>query len=272
MTDAQASTEDKRVRRDPESKVWNNWQGAVLLRDEIERYCKLQPPLIDPFDPDQLKPASYYLRLGAECHVSGKRYELSAKKPRLLIPPHELAMVSTFEKLNVPGFLIGRWNLRVMMVYEGLIWVGGAQVDPGYEGHLYCPLYNLSTRAVELQFKESIFAIDFVRTTRFQEGISELWKRKRADSLDAHDIHLLESAVAKDLRRIDEIDSRTKQSERTLLPTLAIVVAIVAIIAGLGLFGRFKGADCLSWTSIGVSGLAVVLAALALFFSKSKSR
>ena len=64
-------------------------------------------------------------------------------------------MVTTYEWLNVPGFLIGRWNLKVKKVYNGLVWVGSLQVDPGYQGFLSCPLYNLSSKPQVIQFKET---------------------------------------------------------------------------------------------------------------------
>lgn len=271
--EAQNSAEDKRLRRDPRDEVWEDWQGAVLLKNEIEYYVSLDPPLIKPFDSTLLKPASYYLCLGIECHVSGEEHNLSDKDPKLIIPPHEIAVVSTWEELSVPGFLIGRWNLRVKEVYEGLLWVGGAQVDPGYNGHLYCPLYNLSTREVELTYKEPLFAIDFVRTTRFVKGKSTLWERKREDSLGAHDTHRLHSATSEDLKKVDEIAdkvdkiaARTETAQRTVLGVLAIVVTAVTVIVMLGTFGRFEDINNVAWAAIGASGLAVGMAAFALFF------
>ena len=100
--------EDKRLRKDPRSEVWANWQGAVLLRDEIREYCKNDPKLIDPFVDDKklLKPASYHLRLGDRCRVNGEEYNLSKGNPVLRIPPHGIAIVRTLEKVNIPGFLI----------------------------------------------------------------------------------------------------------------------------------------------------------------------
>jgi deoxycytidine triphosphate deaminase len=263
----QDSAEDNRLIRDPRDEVWKNWQGAVLLRNEIEQYCSLDPPLIGSLDDDLLKPASYLLRLGEECRVSGKDHNLSDKNPKLVIPPHAIAVVSTFEELNIPGFLVGRWNLRVTEVYEGLLWVGGAQVDPGYEGHLYCPLYNLSTRPVELRFKDPLFAIDFVRTTRFVEGKSRLWERKRKDCLGAHDIHYLQSATSEELARVDAKASRIEQTQHFMVLALAVIVMAVTVVAMLGVFGQFEGSLCLNWVSIGVSGLAILMAFAALSFS-----
>jgi len=63
------------------------------------------------------------------------------------------------------------------MVYKGLVWVGSLQVDPGYRGYLFCPLYNLSDKEQELTYKEPLLTIDFVRTTLLDESKGcELWK------------------------------------------------------------------------------------------------
>ena len=268
--------EDTRLRRDPRDEAWENWQGAVLLKNEIKYYSSLDPPLIKPLDKKSLKPASYLLHLGKECQIGDEDLILSEKNPKLIIPPHGLAFVSTLEEINIPGFLIGRWNLRVTEVYEGLLWVGGAQVDPGYNGRLYCPLYNLSTKPAELRYKDALFAIDFVRTTRFVEGESGLWERKREDVLGAHNIHRLQSATSEDLKKVDEIAdkvdeiaARTETAQRTVLGVLAIVVTAVTVIAMVGALGRFEDVNNVAWAAIGISGAAVVMAFFALFKIKS---
>lgn len=267
------TTENKRLRRDPRDEVWKNWQGAVLLKDEIEYYASLDPPLIENFDKECLKPASYYLRLGSECRVGGKEHNLSDERPTLVIKPHDIAIVSTYEKVNIPGFLIGRWNQRVTSAYEGIVWVGGPQVDPGYSGRLYCPLYNLSNRNVELKFKDRVFMIDFVKTTRFIKGESPLWNRPvgKTDSLARHDTHNLESAIFGNFdtmdREVKDMRHEIRRFQQVTLPLLAIVIAAVTIIAMFGVFGRFEDADCLSWVSIGISGMAALFASFALILS-----
>ena len=154
---------------DNRPELWDNWPGAVLLSDEIEYYCDNDPPLISPFIEANLKPARYQLTLGNEARVGGKTVRIDKDNP-LVIPAHQVAIVRTHETLNIPRFLIGRWNLRVDMVYKGLLWVGALQVDPGWVGYLPCPLYNLSDEDVRIEYKETYVSIDFVRTTKFSEG------------------------------------------------------------------------------------------------------
>lgn len=211
----------EKLKMDPDPEVWKMWQGAVLLKDEIKRYCQEPIKLITPFedDPKFLKPSSYHLRLGNKYRVDGRDYELSDNNRILKIPPHGIAIVRTLEWVNVPGFLIGRWNLKVKLVYKGLIWVGSLQVDSGYQGFLFCPLYNLSNREQELVYKDPIFTIDFVRTTRFDESNGcELWHSKRPTyELGELDYQRLTSAPAEQFESMRSDMDKMRQEMRNEL-------------------------------------------------------
>ena len=127
------------LEEDPRSDIWKCWPGAVLLDDEIKYYANHPKyPLISPFCDENLKPARYLLTVGCEARVGGKTVRIDKDNP-LIIPPHQVAIVCTRETLNLPRFLIARWNLTVEMVYRGLLWVGALQVDPGWVGYLPCP-------------------------------------------------------------------------------------------------------------------------------------
>lgn len=263
---------------DPRSSIRAGWQGGVLLRNEIMFYAtQVTPPLIRPFEEHCLKPASYHLRLGRECRVNGQDRPLSDQNPKLMIPPHQLAVVSTLEQLNIPGFLVGRWNLKVRKVYEGLVWVGGPQVDPGYDGHLYCPLYNLSTRTVELTFKEPLFTIDFVRTTPYGERCA-MWERgDKPDSLGAYDVYRLESGPSQSLK---DVDDRIKQAEDTIkqvrekidtfqyviVTALAVLITAVTVLAAFGTSGSQLLPQPGTGVSLFLSGFAVFLSLMVALF------
>lgn len=100
-----------------------------------------------------------------------------SKDGEIRIPPFNVVVIKTGETINLPRFLIARWNVRVKWAYEGLLWVGGPQVDPGWVGHLFCPLYNLSDKEVVLRFGDAIALMDFVTTTPFRPGKSIPYKR-----------------------------------------------------------------------------------------------
>jgi deoxycytidine triphosphate deaminase len=151
---------------DPHSDV-----HGVLLSDEIAFYAE-NHQLISPFDRVNLKPAGYELTIGDEYFLSGEFLTLDSsadENNKIIIPPFEVAVIKTAEILCLPRYLIARWNIRVKYAYSGLLWVGGPQVDPGWVGHLFCPIYNLSDKPVTLRAGDPIALMDFVKTTPYNK-------------------------------------------------------------------------------------------------------
>ena len=270
--------------------------GAVLLSDQIRYYIeKYHPPLLQnpegkPLDFDELDrsldAASYKLRLGNEAHVGGKRVRISSRNP-LVIPAHQVAVVKTHEVVNIPRFLIARWNLRVKWVYEGLLWVGGPQVDPGWRGELYCPIYNLAEREVVIPYKERFFTMDFARTTPFSEQPSSTGYRPKAHkpgrdkSLQSHDIHRLRSAPFESLKRLASLDTRVNSFNNFTFLVLAVMIAAIGVIAtfggirssqssGGGDLGEATGNGLLVLTTVAlVFGFSALLISVIAMVSKS---
>ena len=235
--------------------------GAILLSDQIHYYiCNLTPPLLHnpkgkqittkELD-DCLDAASYKLRLGDEAHVGGEWVGVSADKP-LVISAHQVAVIKTHEEVNLPRFLIARWNLRVKWVYEGLLWTGGPQVDPGWQGHIYCPIYNLAERQIVIPHKERVFTMDFVLTTpppppedTTTEGYTKSGHTKqgckvsvhqgqREKTIQSHDVNRLRSAPFEQLRQLANLDARVNSFNTFTFLVLAVVVAAIGVIAALG--------------------------------------
>lgn len=251
--------------------------GSVLRKPDIQSFCdKRTPPLIDPLDQNCLREsASYELRLGSRYRIgeSDSAEWLTDSKKDLIIPSHGIAIVSTYEWLNIPGCLIARWNLMVRMVYRGLVWVGSLQVDPGYQGFLFCPIYNLSNQPQILIYKDPLFIIDFVLTTPAPDKYG-LWEprggRYSTFDFDRLDEQRIQSAPKQQFDEMDAVienmTSEIRRFQQVIFVVLAIIIAAVAVIANLGFFGRFEDADNLAWASIIASGIAVLMASFALFF------
>jgi deoxycytidine triphosphate deaminase len=146
------------------------YRTGVLLSDEIQFYVE-HHHLITPFDEANLKSAAYELTIGNEYFLTGDFHQLGRENKYIRIPPFAVAVLKTAEILSMPRFLIARWNIKVRHAYSGLLWVGGPQVDPGYVGHLFCPIYNLSDKEVTLCVGDQIAVIDFVKTTPFKSTL-----------------------------------------------------------------------------------------------------
>ncbi|MGD1081958.1 MAG: hypothetical protein ABR881_26875 [Candidatus Sulfotelmatobacter sp.] len=87
----------------------------------------------------------------------------------LTIEPFATSIVSTYEKVALPGNVVGRFNLRVQHAFEGLIVQMGTQVEPNYEGQLYALLHNISDRPKTLKFRDyetRPFTIEFSYTSQ----------------------------------------------------------------------------------------------------------
>jgi deoxycytidine triphosphate deaminase len=141
---------------------------GLLLSDRIKFY-RDKVNLIYPFDEKSLEPASYTLHAGGEYLIHdemGKRIS-GVLKPdeKVIIPPNGLIYIRFLEEVNIPHYMIARFNLRVKQVYRGLLLGTGPQVDPGFRGHLGCPLHNFTNEEKAIEFFEKLVTIDFEKTT-----------------------------------------------------------------------------------------------------------
>lgn len=260
-------------------------EQGVLLSDKIEQYCSTNLKLIHPFDPNSLRPAGYDLRVGFNYAIAKERRSLSLGE-KLTIGPYQVAVIQTLETLNLPDFLIGRWNIRVKLAYKGLLWVGGAQVDPGFRGKLSCPIYNLSTEPVDLKCGERLAMIDFVTTTAFaeQRSMPFQWWNSKSLVFQQYETDLC-SGVEDTLNQMrheaetargqlkTELTSNSAELQQRLTQTqiridsridtfLTLVFTVVAVLfAGLGIVAT-KGSDDPSFVSS-----PVWVAAVALYFA-----
>ena len=235
------------LEEDPRGQAPHHYLGAVLLADEIRFYSTSPdiPPaqrMVDPFEARRLRPASYQLTLGADIHVGGRKEFLDHSKP-FILDPHQVAVVTTREVLRIPRFLVARWSLRVHKIYEGLLWTGGPQVDPGWVGHLFCPIYNLSERDVELYCGDAFFSIDFLRTTpltdeykglRDEPEYEKMWFVPVMRTLSEHDSNRLHSApfeLLQDLSDLTRFRDFATAAFTLMVVVLGVMVAALGVVA-----------------------------------------
>ena len=204
---------------------------GVLLSDEIEFYCK-HYKLIDPYKPDNIMAASYELSVGLRYSVGGTPYTVRPGE-KVTIPRFEVAVIEILETVNMPDFLIGRWNIRTRWAYEGLVWVGGPQVNPGYRGLLMCPLWNLSNKDFQIDCGEAIAVMDFQTTTPVT-AISNrrpLWnKRTRYVFEDYKPEQLRSGLIEESVKRIKEVEAGIRNTETSFEQTRNRVDHVTALM------------------------------------------
>lgn len=230
---------------------------GVLLSDQIAYYARVHK-MIHPFSKTALRPAGYCLHVGDEFMIAGQRYVFKDQRlTDLTIQPYEVAIIKIQERVCIPQFLIGRWNIKVSLAYRGLMWVGGAQVDPGFKGNLYCPIYNLSDRPVRLRQGEELAVIDFVKATAFRpkdEYTVEFETEKHAyrDFYD-YDADQLESALIKHADDIEDVKTQARSVDTRMTWFTAIVISL------LGLFGMSRFVTASAVSSMELPNIALVI-------------
>jgi deoxycytidine triphosphate deaminase len=252
---------------------------GVLLSDEIAHYAK-EYRMIDPFNPESLGPARYELTVGNEYSRGGENKELYDEpgKNEIRIPPFEVVVIKTYERINLPRFIVARWNIRVKWAYEGLLWVGGPQVDPGWVGHLSCPIYNLSDKEVTVRLGEQIAVMDFVKTTPFKEGKSKEYQRppKRIIFDDYHAEKLKSALYTKVRKRIDNIEDKVDRFGSRLDTFIGIiVVAFTVLVAALAIFvSSGQGVyETLPWWTFLCVGFSIIALGMSIFaYTKAGSK
>ena len=172
--------------RDP-----NESDRGILLANQIDQLCERNLLISKDYTQENLRPAAYTLRIGDDFIDSdGERGKLSDEKESFVFKKNSIVFVSTKEELDLPFYIIARFNLRVNWVYAGILLGTGPQVDPGFSGKLSCPLYNLTNVDILIKRGEDFATIDFEKTTTLLHS-KETWEQKKAVIDDAKDKKLL---------------------------------------------------------------------------------
>ena len=251
---------------------------GILLSDQITFFAE-KHNLIAPFRRENLKPAGYELTVGDEYFLSGQYMPLDS---HVTIQPFEVAVIKTGERLRLPRFMIARWNIRVRHAYAGLLWVGGPQVDPGYSGYLFCPIYNLSDKPVTLRRGEELALMDFSRTTHFDptktkvEGLVRYtFPPSRVVMEDFGIIDFQSALFTRAGRKIEEFEDTLKTLEGRFIQFTQISFAVFAMALTLLAIYSKAGSDALDkfagWIGPLTLGLATAAFIMA-FFSHWQSR
>jgi dCTP deaminase len=141
----------------------------TLLRQEIHHEA-VNNGLLRPFDPDGLRGASYDLRVGRTVVIVNPEndgitpIDLEVKGTWDL-PPGRAAILYSLERVRLPNDMKGRLSIRSRIATRLLNFPGGP-IDPGYSGHLFLPLANLSDVPIAIEYGQPIVTVEFVRLGR----------------------------------------------------------------------------------------------------------
>lgn len=214
---------------------------GILTKSDILKRVQASPPLIENFNIESLKGASYDLRLGSEFLKGGTYGKLDERNnPYLEIPAHDVVIVCTEEKVNIPEDLIARFGLRLSLVMKGLVLNNEPQIDPGYKGRLFCVLYNLTDKPVILTYKQPFATIEFETTTAPTEEYKGQYQR--AEHVSDIVKEVLPKSGLKELndnfRKIEkELTEKVDRFYTLFFTVITIVLAILGLIVTRIMFG-----------------------------------
>ena len=199
--------------------------GGVLTKYEIEKYGLIkrltEAETFESIDSDKIQATTYDLCVG-EAHIvynenepekiyigdDNERLELFSadnfkrqdeiKMEKLTIAPYGSALIQldeiidTYSVYNTHTVLIvGRFDLKLHNVSQGLISQQATQVEPFYKGRLFCYIHNLSSKPHILSFGEPFATIEFLYVSKLnnsyqQKNLIEILEKHNNEKYNNH--------------------------------------------------------------------------------------
>jgi len=193
--------------------------GGVLTKYEIEKYKLIkrltEAETYEPIDSDKIQATTYDLCVG-EAHIiynknepekiyigdNTERFKLfkddhfdrqdEIKMEELTIAPYSSALIQLDEIVDTYSFyngnkinflIVGRFDLKLGKVSQGLISQQATQVEPFYKGRLFCYIHNLSSQPHILKFKETFATIEFFYVSGY---INDTQQKEMIEILEKH--------------------------------------------------------------------------------------
>ncbi|MDO9345253.1 MAG: hypothetical protein Q7T99_17400 [Pseudomonas sp.] len=207
-------------------------RGGVLGKKTISTLIKADS-LLQEADSKRIQTASYDLVLADKYWCQGKYHTLTLENPTAHIPPYSFVLVQATETAVFPRFICGTFDLRVKLFFSGVVLSNGPQVDPGYQGGLFCMLYNASGSPVGLNRGQHFATIQFqTLSSNSADGYMAQYQGKRdfTEFLDGNDSQKPGGQI------LEYINSKHSEIKSTFNINLAAFWAIVAIFAGIAIW------------------------------------
>ena len=144
----------------------------VLSDIEIKKIQELIS-LINPFNLRSLQGASYDLGLGRQYCRNSEILDLPERYHSLLIRPGEFVLLTSYETLKLPNYLVGHNGLMSCWTKRGLVSLFSPQIDPGFEGILIVPVYNAGQNDISIKIGAPMFTVEFLRCEEASRGWAE---------------------------------------------------------------------------------------------------
>lgn len=185
--------------------------------------------LLKNADTTMINGASYDLRLGDEYYYNGKICTLSEKTPFLTIEPYDYAIVSCKETACIPRDIIAKFGLTVGLFCQGIILSNGPQIDPGFQGTLFCLLFNTSNQAVHLKRGQHYATIEFNKLMGYANPYEGKYQG-RDSIIDYIPANALHGAINELKHDVEKLRSENHTMQNIYLGVVALMFAIISIL------------------------------------------
>lgn len=206
------------------SSLWEFRNNEGILPKKLIELMIECGVLLENAQLENISGASYDLTLADDHYYGGKQVVLTEQDPFIKIEPFEFAFVRSKEICNFPRDVAGRFDIAVSLFFEGLIMSNGPQIDPGFQGGLWCLLFNTSNDIVQLKRGRHYATIEFSKLahpTHPYEGQYQ-YKEKISDYLSRSASRSPISELKKDIKDL--------KSEKRWVKYLPLGLSILALI------------------------------------------
>ncbi|MDO4922008.1 MAG: hypothetical protein Q4E64_09325 [Phascolarctobacterium sp.] len=214
-------------------KLWHYRNtGGVLSRDMIEKMIKCGM-LVRNCNYRNISYASYDLTLGDEYYYEGKVQTLDNSQPFIPIEPYDYIIASSKEIISFPRDVIGRFDLVVNLFFEGIILSNSTQVDPGFNGKLFCLLFNTSNKTVYLKRGMPFSTLEFNKLIEPTDGYrgSHAYEYSMVSYLPRN---IMNGAINELKKDVEGLRKENNKMQQLYLTSLAIMVAVLALLFTIG--------------------------------------
>jgi guanylate kinase/deoxycytidine triphosphate deaminase len=210
--------------------IYSLWEyrnsGGMVPKKLIELMIKCDM-LLRNTDINKVNGASYDLSLGDQYWQDRKKKALNNNNPFITLDPGDYVIVSSKEIARFPKDIAGRFDLTVSLFCRGVILSNGPQVDPGFEGALFCLLFNTSNGTISLKRGDHYATIEFIKLLEPTIPYSGQYQG-RVDIIDYLPTPSAPSVIVQMKKDIEKI-----KSAKWLEKSLPLILSILSIISAI---------------------------------------
>lgn len=215
----------------------------MILTDELIAEANSEGRVkIEPFEPSQVQPASYGLRIGPEATTSSSGKTINVQEKGFIeLAPSDFAIVVSEERIALDNRHTARFGLRSKWARKGIVATTGAQIDPGFRGRLTVGLTNLTSKKIALSHLDDFLTVEF---HRLEKPVSKTYSGsyQGRDSLRSEDLEevfdrevMSMSEITQSLRSLTSNVSSMEKSIETMQKSIDAMRWYVTAIVGFGM-------------------------------------